>query len=148
LIRFQFNQSLNLCSDDFSYRYYDQNGIVPLFPFGHGLSYTSFAYDSLQISALSLSFSLSNVGVRAGDEVWQLYIGFPAAANEPPKVLRGFNKVHLEAGGSTTEYWTLTERDLSIWDAEVHGWQRIHGNFSVFIGASSRDVRLHAVFQA
>ena len=130
----------------FGYRWYDANNVAPLFPFGHGLSYTTFAYSNLQLYSgkLQLQFDLANTGTVDGAEVWQLYLGFPASACEPPKVLRGFNKVHLYAGGKTTEYYTLTDRDLSIWDASAHTWSRVHGVFSVYIGASSRDVRLHA----
>jgi beta-glucosidase len=128
----------------FGYRWYDQHNVNPLFPFGHGLSYTRFKYENLQLDPSRprcITFDLINRGEVDGAEVWQLYLGFPPAAGEPPKVLRGFQKVQLAAGGRFQAQWTLTERDMSIWDVATHAWAPVSGNFTVFVGASSRDIR-------
>lgn len=130
----------------FGYRWYDAHNVAPAFPFGHGLSYTTFAYDSLVVSGQAVSFSVRNSGRVPGAEVAQLYIGFPASAGEPPKVLRGFRKVFLGVNEQQTITFVLRDRDLSIWDAGVHAWQQIHGTFGVFVGASSRDIRLSGQF--
>jgi beta-glucosidase len=131
----------------FGYRYYDQYNINPLFPFGHGLSYTRFKYENLQVDPSRprrLTFDLVNRGEVGGAEVWQLYLGFPPGSGEPPKVLRGFQKVQLAAGGQFQADWTLTERDMSVWDATAHAWAPVHGNFTIYLGASSRDIRAQA----
>src|SRR5207253_2257751 len=87
------------------YRWYDAKGIQPLFPFGYGLSYTSFGYSALSVTATAtgatVSFTVTNTGKRQGSEVAQVYVGAPAASGEPPKQLKGFQKVSLEPGGST-----------------------------------------------
>ncbi len=64
-----------------------------------------------------------------------------AGSGEPPQLLRGFDKVQLAAGGKTTVYWTLTDRDLSVWDATTHAWKLVLGQFTLAVGASSRDIR-------
>ena len=64
-------------------------------------------------------------------------------SGEPPQLLRGFDKVQLAAGGKTTVYWTLTDRDLSIWDVTTHTWKLVKGQFTLSVGASSRDIRAH-----
>ena len=85
-----------------------------------------------------------------GAEVAQLYLGFPAAAGEPPQVLRGFQKLHLAPGAEATATFELGAGDLSVWSAEKHEWSPVSGKFGVFVGASSRDillkVRLFTVF--
>jgi beta-glucosidase len=95
------------------YRGFDSRGATPLYPFGHGLSYTTFNYSNLSASQTSISFTLTNSGSLAGAEVAQLYLGFPASAGEPPKVLKGFKKVTLGAGASTPVSLSLTNDDLS-----------------------------------
>jgi len=129
------------------YRWYDRYNQDPAFPFGHGLSYTTFEYSNLQIKGLTISGSVQNTGKVAGAEVVQLYIGYPESANEPPKVLRGFKKLRLQPGVSGVFSFTLTEHDLSIWDITTVDWTVIHGTFSVYVGSSSRDIRLKGVFQ-
>ena len=127
------------------YRYYDHHKIEfsTGAPFGHGLSYTSFAYTALGIRPQrTVSFRLTNTGHRAGAEVAQLYLSYPAHVGEPPRQLRGFQKVLLAAGEEQEVHFMLTERDLSIWDDKAHHWQLVHGKFGVFVGASSRDLQL------
>jgi beta-glucosidase len=135
------------------YRWWDASSSAPLFPFGHGLSYTAFTYAELVVDAtraapnVSVSFSVRNAGARAGREVPQLYVGFPDGAGEPPSQLRGFAALPLAPGEAATVALTLSPRDLSVWDAQAHAWARARGQFRVAVGASSRDVRLEATFQ-
>ena len=131
------------------YRYYDAKGIgfTTGFPFGHGLSYTSFAYSNLKVTPTTVTFTLTNTGTLAGAEVPQLYLGFPIAAGEPPKVLRGFQKVHLAPGDATTVTFNVSGGgsafpSTSVWDADAHGPKLVHGMFKVLVGSSSRDIRL------
>jgi len=124
------------------YRWYDAMNENPLFPFGHGLSYTNFQYSALNVAGLTISGVVQNIGTVQGTEVVQLYISYPMAAQEPPKVLRGFTKIPLAAGASGKFQFTLTQDDLSVWDVTTSSWKVIHGTFDVLIGSSSRDIRL------
>ena len=128
------------------YRWYDAHHVTPLFPFGHGLSYTQFKYSGLTASATNVTIVLTNTGSVAGAEVAQLYLAFPSAANEPPLQLKGFGKVMLQPGQSATVAFPVTARDLSIWDATTHDWAMQHGTFGVYVGASSRDIRAKGTF--
>lgn len=98
------------------YRYMESKGIKPRFDFGFGLSYTTFEYSDLEIwhsgTGATISVTINNVGLRPGTEIPQLYLGFPANAGEPPKVLRGFEEVFLQPGGSSGVRFPLNERDL------------------------------------
>ncbi len=136
------------------YRGYDQLGIEPLFPFGYGLSYTSFAYAQLQVDpattngtgAIRVSFTVTNSGSRAGAEVAQVYLGLPASTGEPPRRLVGWAKVELEPGGTREVSVTLdpnaTSRPLSYWNTNTNGWESARGDYQVYVGASSRDICL------
>jgi beta-glucosidase len=136
------------------YRGYDQLGIEPLFPFGYGLSYTSFAYDQLHVEpetsdgtrAVQVRFTVTNTGARAGAEIAQVYLGLPASTGEPPKRLVGWAKVEVEPGETREVTVTLdpnaTSRPLSYWDVTTSGWQRAGGDYTVYVGASSRDIHL------
>jgi beta-glucosidase len=134
------------------YRWYDANNVSPLFPFGSGLSYTTFGYSNLTVSAVSLSgqvqigFDLTNTGGRTGAEVPQLYLGFPAAAGEPPKLLKGFQRISLSSGQTRHVTFDLDWQDLANWDATARGWIVTPGQFQVLAGASSRDIRLTGSF--
>ena len=135
------------------YRWFDAAAVAPLFPFGHGLSYTSFAYSNLTVDAavdapnVRVTFVVTNAGSRAGKEVPQTYVTFPATAGEPLNQLRGFSVVLLDAGEAISVSVTLTPRDLSVWDVDAHAWARVPGTFGVHVGASSRDFRLSGSFQ-
>lgn len=127
------------------YRYYDQHSIefTTGFPFGHGLSYTTFAYSSLKVDVGStISFTLKNTGTSAGAEIPQLYLGYPDSAGEPPKNLRGFAKITLAPGAETSVSMALKPTDTQVWSEDTHSWQAVTGTFKVFVGASSRDIRL------
>ena len=135
------------------YRYYDAHGIAPAYPFGHGLSYAGpFGYSALRVHAAAgaykISMTLTNKGTVRGAEIAQLYIAFPPSANEPPKVLRRFQKVDLAPGESATVDFAplVPATDLAIWDEGAHAYRTVDGEFGVLVGASSRDVRLKATF--
>lgn len=129
------------------YRWFDQNSIAPLFPFGHGLSYTTFQYSALSIAhqsnptTVTVRLSIQNTGSVAGAEVAQLYLGFPPSAGEPPKVLRGFDKIFLRAGQFGTVLFTLDAQELSIWSTSAQQWVVPSGHYKIYVGASSRDIR-------
>eukprot|EP01121_Diplochlamys_sp_Union-15-3_P007931 TRINITY_DN205_c0_g1_i1.p1 TRINITY_DN205_c0_g1~~TRINITY_DN205_c0_g1_i1.p1 ORF type:complete len:679 (-),score=206.24 TRINITY_DN205_c0_g1_i1:112-2148(-) len=129
------------------YRWYDAKNEEPLFPFGHGLSYTTFDYSNFKVtgslsSGATVTFDLKNSGKVAGAEVAQLYLGFPSSAGEPPKQLKGFSKVSLNPGQTQTVSIPLTSAEGSIWDATNHRWQLASGTFDIYVGSSSRDIRL------
>ena len=130
------------------YRWYDSQGIDPLYPFGHGLSYTHFTYSNLKTepsaSSVIVSVDLVNDGAYSGAEVVQLYVSFPESAGEPPKQLKGFHKIMLRPKQRKGAAFVLTKRDLSIWSVESHSWQLVKGDFEVLVGSSSRDIRLTA----
>ncbi|TPX66882.1 hypothetical protein SpCBS45565_g04171 [Spizellomyces sp. 'palustris'] len=129
------------------YRYNEAKSIEPLFGFGHGLSYTSFKYSGLAISSTGpsarVSVTVTNTGTVPGHEVIQLYLRSPPVAQKPFKELKGFSRVFLEAGQSTTVDFDLSERDCSFWS---DGWKVAQGTFEVLIGASSRDMRVNGTF--
>ncbi|MCK2240407.1 MULTISPECIES: beta-glucosidase [unclassified Crossiella] len=131
------------------YRHYDAKGVEPLFPFGFGLSYTSFDYRGLTArrdgDKVRVSVEVRNTGSRAGVETVQLYVGDPgtAAAPEPPSQLQGFAKATLEAGQAKRVELTLDARSFSYWDTGKHRWRVAPGEHKIMVGASSRDLRLH-----
>ena len=94
----------------------------------------------------SISIVVKNTGTMTGKEVAQLYVGFPEDAGEPPKMLKGFNKIQLQPGESSTVEFTLRDRDLSIWDTDVHDWKLVTGEFDIYIGTSSRDIKATTKF--
>jgi beta-glucosidase len=137
------------------YRYYDMKDVTPLFPFGHGLSYTSFAYSALKVKKkvesgkeIEVSLTVKNTGKVAGKEVVQLYVSdLKSSLPRPPKELKGFAKVTLEPGEAKTVTFSLDERALSFYDPHQHAWVAESGKFQVQIGSSSRDIRLKAKFR-
>lgn len=122
------------------YRYYDKAGQRVRFPFGYGLSYTSFIYWNLRIDHRKVSLSVSNVGSRAGSEVVQLYIGNPREERyRPVKELRAFEKVFIRPGETKEITFELEGRDFAIYDKE---WRTPSGTYYVMVGSSSADIRL------
>lgn len=134
------------------YRHFDREGIEPLFCFGHGLSYTRFEYGALEVrparwegeGALDVAFDLANTGPRRGAEVAQIYVGEAAApVPRPPRELVGFEKRVLEAGERVRVELKLRPRDLAWYDERRAGWRADAGTYDLWVGASSRDLRLH-----
>ncbi len=136
------------------YRYYDYKKIEPLFPFGHGLSYTTFEYSDLQVPGtaakgqpVTVQVTVKNTGERAGKEVVQVYVrDVEASQMRPLKELKRFEKVALQPGESKTLSFTLDERALSFYDPYRGGWVAEPGKFEVLVGSSSRDIRQQATF--
>ncbi len=153
------------------YRYYDHKEIEPAYPFGHGLSYTSFTYNNIIIDqnlkndnlntgqhsrddkdnqnmdeiVAQVSFTITNTGSRAGREIAQLYISAEdSQVRRPVKELKGFNKVQLEPGQSKELNFAITAADLSYYEPEIANWLTEPGNYQILIGSSSKDIRLKA----
>jgi beta-glucosidase len=135
------------------YRWYDQSREQPLFPFGHGLSYSDFHYANPQVTldaapeSATVTVELTNTGSRNATEVAQLYVTAPAQAAEPPQQLRGFQKVRLASGASTTVTFRLTTVDLAAFDETTGQWTTQDGRYQIRIGRSSRDLRLTAAVE-
>ncbi len=138
------------------YRYYEKKRVEPLFPFGFGLSYTSFAYANLRLSTdaiapdehLTVSMDVTNTGLRTGHEVVQLYVhDLAARLSRPPKELKGFTKVTLTPGETTTVTLTLDREALAYWDDVHQAWVAEAGEFEVLVGSSSQDIRARAGFR-
>lgn len=131
---------------DVGYRWYDANKVAPLFPFGFGLSYTTFAYSHLRIARIgkhaTVSFTVTNTGSRKGADVPQLYVDDPRAAHEPPKQLAGYSKVFLRPGRSVRVTLKAAPRSFSYWDTTTHGWRATPGLYRILVGESSRDILL------
>jgi beta-glucosidase len=126
------------------YRYYDDHDVVPLFPFGFGLSYTTFAYSNLKATTTGVEFDLSNTGTRAGAEVPQLYIGIPTPVGitHMRRQLKGFHRVELAAGATAHVKFPVDSRSFSYWDVATHTWVIAPGDADIQVGGSSRDARL------
>ncbi|WP_394835876.1 glycoside hydrolase family 3 C-terminal domain-containing protein [Pendulispora rubella] len=132
------------------YRWYDERKIEPLFPFGYGLTYgAKFEYSDLRIESkgpsVMVQFRLRNGGTRTAVEVSQLYLGMPSpspSVHQPPKWLRGFDRIELAAGEAREVSIELPERAFSYWDVEQKGWAVSPGCYEVMVGSSSRDVAL------
>jgi beta-glucosidase len=132
---------------DIGYRWYDQNNVAPLFPFGFGLSYTSFSFSNLQIGALTngqatVTATVTNTGSRAGTEVAQLYVSDPASAGEPPHQLKGFKRITLNPGQSATATFTVSAHDLAHWDTTSSNWIASAGSYQILVGDGSRSLPL------
>ena len=122
------------------YRYYDKAKKSVRYPFGHGLSYTTFAYSDLIVRDRKVSVQVKNTGAVSGAEVVQLYIAAPKGGFfRPVRELKGFERVELEPGESKTVEFTLDDRSFAIWS---EGWKIPGGTYTVQIAASSRDIRL------
>jgi beta-glucosidase len=127
------------------YKWYEAEGKQPLFPFGFGLSYTTYAYSDLSVApgqTPTVSFSVKNTGTRAGAEIAQVYVTLPTAAGEPFKRLVTWEKIPLEPGESKTVKLPLDPHYLSIFNAEKDAWELVPGDYVVHVGASSSDLPL------
>jgi beta-glucosidase len=133
-------------SNGFTYMYVKG---APLFPFGHGLSYTTFEYSGLAVSGapLTVTATVKNTGPRAGDEVAQLYLVPPQSdAARPRLMLRGFQRVSLRPGESKQVIFTVTDEKFALWNTEAKRFDLQHGEWRVLLGASSEDLRLQTNF--
>jgi beta-glucosidase len=136
------------------YKWFDHAKIEPLFPFGHGLSYTKFDYCKLKVESsgkkgsatVKAVISIKNSGSVDGADIVQAYLGFPESAGEPPKNLRGFEKVFLKKTKKENVMFELSKTELSIWDTVSNTWIIPSGKFTLHIGASSRDIRQSVSF--
>jgi len=130
------------------YRWYDQQGITPLFPFGYGLSYTTFGYRNLRViggeeGIPRVRFTLTNTGSRTGTEVAQVYVGrLPTSLPTPVKQLAGVARVALQPGESRTVTVSLDRLSLSYWDSQADRWVTPTGRVAVLVGSSSRNIQL------
>jgi len=130
------------------YRGFDKRNVEPLFPFGHGLSYTTFDYTGLKIAFPTVGVSVRNSGTRAGAEVVQLYLQPPPARlDRPVKELKAFSRIMLQPGETRTVSFTLDKAALSFYDPALHDWVAEPGRFTVLVGASSRDIRAKGEFE-
>jgi len=133
------------------YRWFDKKNVEPLFPFGHGLSYTKFDYSGLAAhkaadGGLDVSFQLENAGDVAGEEVPQLYLGPPVPQPEGAqfalRALAAFDRVSLQPGESKTVTLHVRPRGLQYWSAKEKAWVTANGGRTIYVGGSSRDTRL------
>ncbi len=138
------------------YRYYEKKQVVPLFPFGFGLSYTSFAYGNLHLNrqtitpdeGITLSVDVTNTGKTMGKEVVQVYVrDMQSSVARPTKELKRFTKVALAAGETKTVTFTLDREAFAYWDDAEHAWTAEAGDFEILVGSSSQDIRVHAIVQ-
>jgi beta-glucosidase len=147
----KYDEKLNV-----GYRWYDATNTAPLFPFGFGLSYTTFRLSHLTVSPSRLGVSsgrpgddvrvavdVTNTGKPVGAEVVQVYVGQPTKNGEPLRQLRGFAKVELKSGETKHVILALDKRSSSIYDAVARRWVSPEGTYEVMIGTSSRDLPLH-----
>jgi beta-glucosidase len=133
------------------YKWFDATNIRPLFPFGFGLSYTTFAFSDLRVAGsgpIFVSFDITNSGRVAGAEVAQVYLGLPVGTDEPPKRLVGWAKAYLQPNQTRRITVILDPNSvthpLSLWNVRTHRWEIASGGYTVYVGDSSRDIFLHA----
>jgi beta-glucosidase len=137
------------------YRHFDRSGIKPLFPFGYGLSYTTFAYSKLEITPTSsdlsgpvtVAFDVTNTGSVAGSEVAELYVSDShSSVPRPAKELKGFAKVPLQPGETRRVTLSLDRRAFSFYDVKKHAWTAEPGTFAILAGSSSAQIELQGNF--
>ena len=130
------------------YRHFDRYELEPAYCFGHGLGYTRFSYEELQVERngrgeVDVRVRIRNCGDRHGKEVVQLYLG-SEHPDRPPRELKGFERVDLDAGAEGEVAFTLGERAFSQWDSDAGGFVLIPGRHEIAVGSSSRDLRMRA----
>ncbi|PMD41999.1 glycoside hydrolase family 3 protein [Hyaloscypha variabilis F] len=151
------------------YKYFDAYNVTPRYEFGYGLSYTTFDYSDLSVNitnysalastypigalavggktdlweeVVSATVTMANNGTVDGNEVSQLYVQYPDAADQPVRQLRGFERTFITSGSSSTVTFSVRRRDLSMWDVEAQEWAVVSGDYVFSVGASSRDLRV------
>jgi len=129
------------------YRWYEKQNVMPLFAFGHGLSYTTFEYGDAKVSGKKVSVSVKNTGSTDGAEVVQLYVASKeSAVDRPVKELKDFKKVYLKPGESANVEFTLEDEDFAYFDADAHKWVSERGKYDIMIGSASDDIRTSAEY--
>jgi beta-glucosidase len=139
-VRIDYSEGSNV-----GYRWFAAKNLKPLFAFGHGLSYTRFAYDALKLNSggtLTARITVRNIGARFGADVPQLYL--VSAAGQPLQRLAAFSRVELQPGTSRTITLDIDPRLLAHWDTAGNGWRIDAGNYEFALGASAADLRQHA----
>ena len=128
------------------YKWYDSENKPVLFPFGYGLSYTTYSYSGLKVNAgkdaTTVTFTVKNTGARAGAEISEVYAALPPSAEEPPQRLVGWTKLHLNPGESRQASVTVDNRYLSIFDESIDAWKLVPGTYTFMVGGSSEDLPL------
>jgi beta-glucosidase-like glycosyl hydrolase len=133
---------------DIGYRWYQSQSITPAFPFGFGLSYTSFSFSNLSVGAFNanavatVTAKITNTGSVAGADVAQMYVGDPAASQDPPEQLKGFQRVTLSPGASATVTFPLSIHDLASWSPTDNQWEAQAGSYSIKVGDASSNLPL------
>jgi beta-glucosidase len=130
------------------YKWYDAEKKPVLFPFGYGLSYSSYRYSGLSVApgkTIKATFTVANTGSRAGAEIAEVYVSLPASAQEPPKRLVGWSKVKLNSGEQRTVTVEIDPKYLSIFDVQKDGWTLVPGDYTILVGGSSQDLPLKTV---
>src|ERR1700722_11388570 len=133
---------------DVGYRWYNAQKQTPLYPFGYGLSYTTFGFSNLHVGALpaggaaTVTATVTNTGNVAGADVAQLYVTDPAASGQPPLQLEGFQRVSLAPGASQTVTFPLTQRNLQYWNSTSNGWATSTGSYGISVGDSDANLPL------
>lgn len=130
------------------YRWYDANHITPAYPFGFGLSYTTFRYSGLHVDGETVQATVTNTGRRTGTAVPQLYLGLPSPSTsvpQPPRQLKGYRSLTLGPGQQAMVTFRLDQRAFSYWDVTANEWRVAPGCYRIFVGGSSRDLPLHGV---
>ena len=126
------------------YKWFDAEKKDPLFAFGHGLSYTTYAYSGLKAGIDTVTFTVRNTGKRAGAEIAQVYAALPSAAQEPPKRLVAWDRIPLAPGESKTVTLAIDPKFLSIFNEQKDGWELLPGEYQFLVGGSSRSTPLTA----
>lgn len=132
------------------YKWYDAEHKQVLFPFGYGLSYTTYEYSDLKVTPgqiVNVSFRVTNTGKRDGAEIAEVYAALPEKAGEPPKRLVGWSKVKLNAGESKAVAIDIDPQYLSIFNVEKDAWQLVGGDYSFLVGGSSQNLPLKETVQ-
>ena len=130
------------------YRGYEIDGVKPLFPFGYGLSYTTFEYSDVKVEKgegdilFKVSCDVKNTGKIAGDEIVEMYIGDVASSvMRPIKELKGFERIHLEPGEKKNVRFDVKERDLAFYDERTNSWKAEAGEFIAYVGPDSENTK-------
>jgi beta-glucosidase len=138
-----FSEGVNI-----GYRWYQSQNITPAFSFGYGLSYTKFSFSNLNVGAFNsdgnatVTATMTNTGSVAGADVAQMYVGDPAASQDPPEQLKGFQRATLNPGQSTTVTFPLNIHDLASWSSTANGWEAPAGTYSIKVGDASNNLSL------